>query len=84
MEITRDALLTYLREKLKIDTSKIEDDSALFSSGLTDSFSMVDLILFLEKTGGFKMNPLDVNLDNLDSVERILAFVGRLSTQSKG
>jgi len=75
MALTRDALLDYLQNKQGIDPAVIEsDDTELFSSGLIDSFSMVDLIQFIETEGGFKMNPSDVNLDNLDSIAKIIAF----------
>ena len=30
---------------------------------------------FIEKEGGVRLNPTDVSLDNLDSIERILRFV---------
>jgi acyl carrier protein len=36
---------------------------------------MVELVLFIEETCGIRMKPSEVNLDNLDSIERILAFV---------
>ena len=75
MALTRESLIDYLHTKQGIDPSQIEsDDTELFSSGLLDSFSMVDLIMFIETEGGFKLNPTDVNLENLDSVGRILAF----------
>ncbi|MEX2215018.1 MAG: acyl carrier protein [Phycisphaeraceae bacterium] len=75
MALTRDALVDYLQNKQGIDPDTIEsDDAELFSSGLIDSFSMVDLIQFIEDEGGFKMSPSDVNLDNLDSIAKILAF----------
>jgi acyl carrier protein len=73
--MTRDALMTYLNEKMGVDTSSLADDTPLFSSNLLDSFSMVDLIMFVEKEGGVTLNPTDVSLDNLDTVGRILAFV---------
>ena len=54
--------------------SQAEDETELFSTGLVDSFAMVDLLVFLEKHTGTKMGPEDITLDNLDSVSRILAF----------
>ena len=77
MSISRQQLLDFLRDELRVDTGQLEDDTLLFSSRLVDSFSMVDLILFLETSGKFKMKPTQVNLDNLDSVERILRFCGQ-------
>ncbi len=36
---------------------------------------MVDLIVFLEREGRFKVRPSEVTLENLDSVEKILSYV---------
>lgn len=76
MALSRDALIQYLEDKARVDLSAIKDDTELFSSGTVDSFAMVDLLVFLEKHTGTKMGPEDITLENLDSVERILAFAG--------
>ena len=75
MILDRENLRRYLHEKQGLESEDFEDDTLLFSSGLIDSFSMVDLILFIEDTGGSRVHPADVTLDNFDSIERILAFV---------
>jgi len=82
MALTSQALMTYLESDLGVDTSDMDDSTALFSSGVVDSFALVSLITFLEQNCSFRMNPLDVNLDNLDSIERILEFVGRALQQA--
>ena len=82
MALTSQALMTYLESDLGVDTSDMDDSTALFSSGIVDSFALVSLITFLEQSGSFRMNPLDVNLDNLDSIERILEFVDRAIQQA--
>ncbi len=74
MALTRDALIQYLEDKARVDLGGVDDEDELFSSGLVDSFAMVDLLVFLEKHTGTKMGPEDITLDNLDSVSRILAF----------
>jgi acyl carrier protein len=75
MALTRDALLHHFSHKLRLDTNQIGLDTSLFASGLIDSFSMVELVLFIEENCGIRMKPSEVILDNLDSIERILAFV---------
>ncbi len=75
MSLTRDSLLTYFQEKMGVDSSGIDDATPLFSSSLLDSFSMVDLIMFIEQQAGIKMDVWDVTLDNLDSVGQILKLV---------
>jgi acyl carrier protein len=70
-----DSLKQYLAERMGLDKASLEDETPLFSSNLLDSFSMVDLIMFIEKESGVSLHPTDVSLDNLDSIERILRFV---------
>jgi acyl carrier protein len=77
MALTQDDLLHYFGEQLRLNTSEIIPQTSLFASGLIDSFSLVELVLFIEESCRIKMKPSEVNLDNLDSIDRILAFVER-------
>ena len=81
MMIDSDQILEFFSDNIGIDTSDIESDTLLFSSGVIDSFALVSLMLFLETEGGFRMSPTDVNLDNLDSVDRIVSFCQRMADQ---
>ena len=74
MPLTRTGLLSYLRERIGVDVDELTDDTLLFSTGVLDSFSMVDLIMFIESETAVKMRPSDVRLDNLDSIQCILAY----------
>ena len=74
MALSRDDLLQYLKADLRVDTSAIEDTTPLFSSGTIDSFAIVELMLFLEKSTGAKLSPDEITLDNLDTVQQILEF----------
>jgi acyl carrier protein len=82
MALTKAALVTYLEETANVDPSEFEDDTELFSSGLVDSFAMVDLLVFLEKHTGAKLGPEDISLDNLDSIQRILDFAASRTKES--
>lgn len=75
MPLSRDTLVSYMKEKLGVDTDSLADDAQLFSNGTLDSFSMVELITFIENEASIRLAPTEVSLDNLDSIERILAFV---------
>ena len=75
MSITKDDLLAVMRDELFLDISGINSETPLFSSGLIDSFSLATLILAVEDKARVKLEPLDITLDNLDSIERILRFV---------
>ncbi|MDM8559133.1 acyl carrier protein [Candidatus Parabeggiatoa sp. HSG14] len=75
MPLTYEKLLNYLDTEMGLDISEIDDETLLFSTALLDSFSLVELITFIEKEANIKISPTEVNLDNLDSVSRILNFV---------
>jgi acyl carrier protein len=73
--ITQNDIVQILRDQLFLDVSSIDATTPLFSSGLVDSFSLATLIVELETRGDFRMAPLDVTLENLDTIERMLRFV---------
>ena len=77
MGLTKAALIEYLDRHLGIDTSRMEADTPLFTSGLIDSFALVSLITYVEQASGIRVQPADVTLDNIDSIGRILGFVER-------
>ena len=77
MMVTRQLLLEQLEIRFGLDATAIDDTTLLFSSGLLDSFSVAELLMFIEEQGGFRVEPTEITLDNLDSIERILAFTGR-------
>lgn len=81
MALSRDALLKFVEEKLGVDTAEVDESTPLFSSGMIDSASMVDLIVFVESEGDVKFSPDDITLDNLDSIGRILHFVTHSQAQ---
>lgn len=74
MTITRQVLLDHLENQFGLNATEISDGTLLFSAGLLDSFSVADLLMFLEEQGGFIVEPTEITLDNLDSIEKILAF----------
>ncbi len=75
MSFDRQVLATFLEDEMSLDLSEVSDDDALFSTGLLDSFGMVELMSFIEASASIRLDPGDVTLENLDSVNRILGFV---------
>jgi len=75
MTLSRQSLLQHLANEFGLDAAWIDDATLLFSGGLLDSFAVADLLTYIEEQGAFTIQAHEVTLDNLDSVERILAFV---------
>jgi len=74
MQITRESLLGYLQDNFGLDITNIDDSTELFSDGLLDSFSVADLLIFIEEKGKFVVEPDEIVYDNIDSVAKILAY----------
>lgn len=74
-----DNLLAFLEDDLGVDTDGVDADTPLFSSQLVDSFALVTLMMHLEREAGIRIAPADVNLDNMDTIGRMLAYVERVA-----
>lgn len=74
MSVTPEAVTRYLKEQAGVDVHTITPETALFTSNLLDSFSLVDLILFVESEMAGSIDPDDVTIENFDSVDRIVRF----------
>jgi acyl carrier protein len=74
------ALRTFLCAQFQLAPAELAPDTALFSAGLLDSFHLIELIAFLEKTAGIRVAPGEISLENLDTPARLLQFVARKQT----
>jgi acyl carrier protein len=60
---------------LKQPRRTIKPDEALISSGLIDSFNLVDLSLLVEDTYGVRIDDAELNADTFDSLEQLAALI---------
>lgn len=77
MGITEENLKNYLRDEQYVEIEAIDASTLLFSSGIVDSFALVEMMTFIEDRAGIRIEPADVTLENMDSIELILTFIGR-------
>lgn len=78
MAITSQKLMEFLQHELAVDVADVGENTPLFSTGIVDSFAVISLMTYLETEGGIRIDPDDVNLENMDSIGRILDFVARV------
>ncbi len=83
MAVTAKNLLEFLEHELVIDTTDVREETLLFSTGIVDSFGVISLITYLEVEGGIRIDPADINLDNMDSIERILHYLSRCEIEEE-
>jgi len=66
-------------ELLKDPTRKIAFDELLISSGLVDSFSLVDLALFVEETFGVRIDDTELTAEVFDTIDELVALISTRS-----
>lgn len=66
---------------LKQPKRVIKSDEALISGGVIDSFSLVDLALFVEDTFGVRIADSELNASTFDSIEQLANLI--VSRQKK-
>ncbi len=62
-------------EMLKQPNRAINADEALLSSGLVDSFSLIDLALFIEDTFGVHIADTELNSASFDTLNQLAALI---------
>jgi acyl carrier protein len=63
------------KEILKQPTRVIQPDEALISSGLIDSFNLMDLALFVEDTFGVRIEDTELNADTFDNLAALADLI---------
>lgn len=76
-------LREFLKESLNDagDRQDFADDSSLFVSGRLDSLSMTKLVMFLEEAFEIDFANVDFDVDLIDSLNDLRAFVERELTR---
>lgn len=74
------AMITILTQKIAQNILKepnriIKPEEALLSSGLIDSFSLVDLALLVEDEFGVVIDDTELNPDSFDTLEQLAALI---------
>ncbi len=70
------SLGTFIASKiLKQPNRSIGADEALISSGLIDSFSLMDLALYVEDTFGVRIEDTELNADTFDNLTQLAALI---------
>ena len=59
------------------DPAEVADDASLIQGGWVDSTGMLEVITFLETEFGLRIADTEMLPENLDSIQRIAAFVAR-------
>ena len=63
------------------DPKSLEDGTSLLDHGIIDSTGVLEVIMFIETTYSVTVDDSEMVPENLDSIERIAAFLARKLAQ---
>jgi Phosphopantetheine attachment site. len=71
---------TFLKDK---NNQNFSDDISLVDSGIIDSLGILKVLMFIEKTFGFKVDERDVVPEYFENVNALAAYVDRHRSAEK-
>jgi len=74
-DVEKDLTEYILTQILKRPKYPLDNDTALISSGLIDSFHLVDLAVFIEEKFGVRIDDSELNADTFDTVTQLSALI---------
>ena len=74
----------FIVENFYVDAASVTDETSLINDGIVDSTGMLELIAFLEGQYAIKVGDREMTPENLETLSRIAAFVGRKCAASAG
>jgi len=76
-------LTGYISDKVIKGKSEINEDTPLVSSGLVDSFAMIDIFLELQRIAGRKVPASKVQAKDMETVRTMFATVEKFGKPPK-
>lgn len=58
-----------------LPTDPVEVTTSLFASGLLDSIALLEVVSLIERHWSIQFRWTEVNLDNLDSLSKMVSFI---------
>lgn len=72
----KDQLRQYIATHImRHPTYHISDDESLIKGGMIDSFSLVEIAIFIEETFGVHMDDTELTADNMDTINKMAAAI---------
>ncbi len=69
-------VLSFVRDRFRASLrAPLDFESPLLTSGIIDSFGILELVAFLEDTFGISIDPARLDLTEFDSIGKIATFV---------
>lgn len=85
MQQTKTQIQNFITERFLLgNAAGLTASQSLLDTGVMDSTGVMELVLFLEETYGCRIADTELTPENLDSIDKIAAFVGRKRKTANG
>jgi len=79
----REEIEQFIRENFIFGEVALAPETSFVEGGILDSTSVLELVSFLEERFGIGVEPDEINLENMDSLSRVEAYVLRKQALAK-
>lgn len=77
-----DALRNFITSELMKDPEyPLKNDEALISGGLIDSFSLVELQIFIEQEFGVRVDDTELTAEAIDTINDLVGVIEKTQTE---
>ncbi len=70
-------LKKFIQDEMVLNDTPINNETSLFSTRLVNSRNLMHLVSFIENKWQIKISPMDLILENFDTISRIIAYIER-------
>ncbi|MEE9417583.1 MAG: acyl carrier protein [Acidimicrobiales bacterium] len=78
-DITSERLLAFVNSEISTSPERVELESDLLLSGAVDSLGVIRITQWIEDELSIEVSPLDVTLENFQTVALMLAYIDSVS-----
>lgn len=71
----KDQVMIFIKDELLEEELNINENTSLFEDRILDSLNLLNLISYMEDTFNIKIGITEVNIENFDSVKKIIEFL---------
>ena len=77
MQLTENDIRKFVIENFLFgrDDGSLKADTSFLDNGIIDSTGVMELVMYVEKTGGIKVEDNELDPQNFDSVSRLAKFI---------
>jgi len=73
-------LCSFIDSEVSLDPDiPVQPETDLLTTGLVDSLGAIEVVHWLEETLNIDIDPVDITIDNFQTVEKMIALTARLS-----